>query len=93
MKNLFHTHTNQIIDLSQADRVFAGKLVNIDNMKDWQWAVLVEIDHVHFAIATTGDNREAAVFHARAVGEDLGLVAGGESVTKLNSNKVTKVMK
>lgn len=71
MNTCFETISGEIIDLSQADRVYAGRLVNINDMNDYSQAVLVDFGPKTHVLVTTGKDKTAAEFHAQAIRESL----------------------
>lgn len=76
----FITVAGDQINILHADRVYAGRLVNIDDPSDFEYAVLCDIDNKTHALATTGRterDRQQAIFHANAIKADIKLRSAG----------------
>ncbi|MEP0004554.1 MAG: hypothetical protein ABJ387_03630 [Balneola sp.] len=84
MRNIFQTTSGEIIDLSLADRVYCARLVQINDITNYEYGVVVEIEKKGHVLDTTGKNKAAAQFHADAIAIDLGLMAGGETISIKN---------
>lgn len=52
---------NKVINLSQIDRIYHERTVNVDDMTDYEYAVLAEVDHQDFILAVTGKDKEKAL--------------------------------
>lgn len=81
MKEPFVTTSGIVIDLSLADQVKAVRLVNSDDVTDFEFGVVATIEHKDHILATTGKDKQAAGFHADAIAISLGLKVGGEQLT------------
>lgn len=74
----FITLAGDQINILHADRVYAGRLVSIEDPSEFEYAVLCDIDNKTHALATTGRaerDRQKAIFHANAIKTDIKLSA------------------
>ena len=66
----YETINGEQICILDADRIYAGRLVKIEDPSDFQYAVLCDIEHKTHALAVTGTtekDRLQAIFHANAI--------------------------
>lgn len=64
------------INITHAKSIYAGKVCNAGNPKDFQHAVMCDIGRQTYILAYA-DSRERAVFHANSIKMDIKLAEAG----------------